>query len=184
VPHAGNAEAFLTSSGRAAWVWLRRLSDRLERVRVVHGDWSRCLNNHFGGSNTAVFIDPPYRSYEKLYGVAEAVADAVAEWARDNADLRIALCGHIGDYELPGWDAQEWSRGRLTYAGGTTTEKECIWYSPACIGAERDLFSAPRFDPDLDSLLSYNTAVEAVGDKVKAGAPVPEFFLSEKDANR
>lgn len=146
VPHVGDAgrgyEALLTSSGRTAWVWLHKLADRLERVRVVHGDWSRCLNNHFGGDDTAVFLDPPYRSYEKLYGETAPVADAVEAWARKNAHLRVALCGHKGDYDLPKWDAIEWSRGRLTYAGGKTTESECVWYSPACLPKRQiDLFT-------------------------------------------
>lgn len=135
VPHAGDAGMgrILTSSGRTAWVWLHKLADRLERVRIVHGDWSRCLNNHFGGADTALFLDPPYRSYERLYGDAPPVADKVEAWARDNAHLRIALCGHRGDYDLPTWDAVEWDRGRLTYSGGKTTDKECVWYSPACL---------------------------------------------------
>ena len=152
IPHAGNAgrgvqaigqiprasdagrgaDALLTSAGRTAWHWLRRLSDRLERVRVVHGDWSRCLNNHFGGDDTAVFLDPPYRAYEKLYGAGVPVADEVEVWARENAHLRIALCGHKGDYDLPEWEPVEWSRGWLTYGGGKTTDSECVWYSPAC----------------------------------------------------
>jgi 16S rRNA G966 N2-methylase RsmD len=129
------ADALLTSCGRTAWAWLHRIADRLERVRVVHGDWSRCLNNHFGGDDTAVFLDPPYRSYEALYGKAGAVADAVEAWARENEHLRIALCGHRDDYKLAGWDAVEWSRGRLTYSGGQTTDSECVWYSPACLPA-------------------------------------------------
>jgi hypothetical protein len=146
VPHASDAgrgfDTLLTSSGRAAWVWLHRLADRLERVRIVHGDWTRCLNNHFGGDDTAVFLDPPYRAYERLYGEAAPVADAVEVWARENAHLRVALCGHRGDYDLPGWDAVEWSRGRLTYAGGKTTAEECVWYSPACLPrVMRDLFA-------------------------------------------
>ena len=139
IPHASTAgmgaDALLTSCGRTAWAWLHRIADRLERVRVVHGDWSRCLNNHFGGDDTAVFLDPPYRSYEALYGKAGAVADAVEAWARENEHLRIALCGHRDDYKLAGWDAVEWSRGRLTYSGGQTTDSECVWYSPACLPA-------------------------------------------------
>jgi DNA adenine methylase len=138
IPHASNAgmgdgDALLTSCGRTAWAWLHRLSSRLERVRVVHGDWSRCLNNHYGGDDTAVFLDPPYRAFEALYGKTEGVADAVASWARENQHLRIALCGHRGDYALDGWDAVEWSRGRLTYSGAQTTDSECVWYSPACL---------------------------------------------------
>jgi DNA adenine methylase len=151
VPHAsdaGRGEAFLTSCGLTAVRWLGRIADRLERVRVVHGHWSRCLNNHFGGDDTAVFLDPPYRAYEKLYGNATPVADEVEAWARDNANLRVALCGHINDYDLPGWDVIEWSRGKLTYAGGKTTDKECVWYSPACVqpSTQIDMFStaSPR----------------------------------------
>jgi hypothetical protein len=161
VPHVGNAgrgidgigkskiktqsetSHMLTSAGRTAWRWLHQLADRLERVRIVHGDWSRCLNNNFGGSDTALFLDPPYRAYERLYGVSQPVADAVEEWARGNAHLRIALCGHRGDYDLPGWDVVEWSRGRLTYSGGQTTDEEAVWYSPACLSRPQpSLFDA------------------------------------------
>jgi hypothetical protein len=136
VPHASSAGmgigSLLTSSGRAAWDWLHKIAERLERVRIVHGDWSRCLNNHYGGKETAIFLDPPYRAYEKLYGVSTSVVAAVEAWARENADLRIVLCGHIGDYDLPGWDAIQWSRGSPTYNGSKTTDNECVWYSPAC----------------------------------------------------
>ena len=152
VPHASNAgmgETILwTSAGRTAWSWLHQLANRLERVRIVHGDWSRCLNHHFGGNETAVFLDPPYRDYETLYGASQPVADAVAEWARDHSRLRIALCGHIGDYDLPGWDAVEWSRGRLTYGGSQTTDKECVWYSPGCLSTEQSDLFALRLDLD------------------------------------
>ena len=136
VPHVSDAGRgdLLTSSGRAAWVRLHELAERLERVRVVHGDWYRCLNHHYGGTDTAVFLDPPYRAYESLYGCA-GVADAVEAWARENAELRIALCGHVGDYQLEGWDAAQWDRGRLTYNGGSTTDQECLWFSPACLPA-------------------------------------------------
>ena len=134
IPHAGDAGmGLMTSAGRTAWEWLHRLAVRLERVRVVHGSWDRCLNTHYGGDNTAVFLDPPYRAYEDLYGAgARAVADDVANWARANAHLRIALCGHAGDYDLPDWSVTRWSRGKATYSGTATTDNEAIWYSPAC----------------------------------------------------
>ena len=148
IPHISNAgmEAdLLTSGGRTALRWLREIADRLERVRVVHGDWTRCLNSHYGKASTAVFLDPPYRAYEKLYGECGASADAVEAWARDNARLRIALCGHAGDYDLPGWDAVPWSRGAPTYSGAKTTALECIWYSPACLpGSGAGLVDAPE----------------------------------------
>jgi DNA adenine methylase len=130
IPHASDA-------GRGAAAWLRELADRLARVRIVHGDWSRCLNHHYGDTETAVFLDPPYRAFEKLYSDNGApstpVADDVAAWAREHAHLRVALCGHRGDYTMPGWSAMEWSRGRLTYGGKNTTDAECIWFSPGCL---------------------------------------------------
>ena len=59
--------------------------------------------------------------------------DDFIAWAREHGDLRIALCGHRGDYDMPGWSVHDWSRGRLTYGGDATTEAECIWYSPGCV---------------------------------------------------
>lgn len=135
VPHvsdAGRDPAMWTSGGETARRWLRQLAARMERVRVVHGDWTRCLNHHFGGAQTAVFLDPPYKAYEALYGSTPIAAD-VEQWARENADLRIAICGHAGDYDLPRWEAARWNRGSLTYGGATTTADECVWYSPACL---------------------------------------------------
>lgn len=41
------------------------------------------------------------------------------------------------------------------------------------------LFDRP-YDPELDALESYNTAVTAIGERVKAGAPIPESMLSRK----
>jgi hypothetical protein len=139
VPHAGSAGMgeLLTSSGQAAWVWLHKIARRLERVRIVHGDWARCLNHHYGGTDTAVFLDPPYLSYEKLYACSDPVAKAAEAWARENPSIRVAICGHDGDYDLPGWELLRWSRGRHTYGGNKTTDIECIWFSPACLKPDR-----------------------------------------------
>lgn len=136
VPHVSNAgrgDALWTSGGRTAMRWLRELADRMERVRVVHGAWDRCLNSHYGAELTAIFLDPPYKAFEKLYGVSDPVAAECETWARENAGLRVALCGHRGDYDLPGWVQHEWDRGRLTYSGAETTAKECVWFSPSCL---------------------------------------------------
>jgi len=156
IPHASSAGmgvlarcgdgdvGMVTSGGRTALDWLRRLQARLERVRVTHGDWHRCLNHHYGGDNTAVFLDPPYRAYEKLYGSFTPTADAVATWAGQNGNLRIAICGHVDDYDLPGWELVPWERGSNTYGGDKTKSLEAIWFSPACRGAVAD---APPLRP-------------------------------------
>ena len=133
IPHASDAgRGDLTSSGAVARGWLRGIADRLERVRVTHGAWDRCLNHHHGGLDTAVFLDPPYRAYEALYGT-DGVADEVEAWARGHADLRVALCGHVGDYGLKDWTLIRWSRRRMTYGGDKTTDAEAVWFSPACL---------------------------------------------------
>lgn len=134
IPHVTNAGQgeLWTSGGRVAQMWLRKLAARMERVRVIHGDWSRTLNHHYGGDDTAVFLDPPYLEYEDLYRAAPCAVE-MAAWARENANLRIALCGHIGDYDLPGWEVFTWARKRNTYSGTGTKDAECIWFSPACL---------------------------------------------------
>jgi hypothetical protein len=134
IPHVSDAGPQLwTSSGRTAWFWLHQVAARLERVRVLHGSWDRCLNHHYGGENTAVVLDPPYTEFTEVYGKIEDVAQAVAAWAREHAHLRIALCGHRGDYEMPEWDVLEWERASNTYAGTATRDAECVWFSPACL---------------------------------------------------
>ena len=142
VPHTSNAGMgiesppdgeLLTPYQGHALEWIRALSRRLARVRLIHGDWSRCLNHHYGKANTAIFFDPPYRAFERLYGKQAPVADAVAEWCREHeGEAKIALCGHAGDYSLPGWTEFPWDRGRLTYNSGKTTAKEAVWFSPTC----------------------------------------------------
>jgi DNA adenine methylase len=131
VPQVSDA-GMLTSSGEVAWVWLHKLAERLERVRVIHGHWDRCLNHHYGAEKTAVFLDPPYLAFEGLYGSKAPVAKECEAWAREHPHLRVALCGHLGDYELPGWEAMQWSRDGSTYGSTKTKDAECIWFSPAC----------------------------------------------------
>jgi hypothetical protein len=135
IPHVGDAGKGTQSiTGDGALDWFNHLAARLRKVRIVHGDWTRCLNNHYGKSDTAIFFDPPYKGFERIYhkNGSQPVADSVAKWAAVNQKLRIALCGHRGDYDLPGWEILEWSRGKLTYGGSATTDSEAIWFSPAC----------------------------------------------------
>lgn len=114
-------------------VWLNTLANRLARVRVICGAWDRCLNHHYGGDDTAVFLDPPYRGYEAPYGDMACDLGALATWCQENQHLKVALCGHAGDYDLPGWNEVAWSRKRKTYGGDGTTDQEVIWFSPACL---------------------------------------------------
>jgi hypothetical protein len=139
ISHAGPKVPahILTTGGQAAWVALHKLATRLDRVRVIHGEWDRCLHHSYGKEQTAVFLDPPYVGFEALYGDKRPVALDVCEWAREHAHLRIALCGHVGDYDLPGWEQFLWSRDSNTYGSDKTKDAECIWFSPACLPPTR-----------------------------------------------
>jgi len=124
---------------------LSGLAERLKRVRITCGDWKRVLSasatTQMG--TTAVFLDPPYPGHERLYGDIDSVFQDVSAWAIEHGDdpqLRIALCGHAGDFESPvGWTTFEWKRKGGTY--NTKVEgAECVWLSRHCLPEQRDLF--------------------------------------------
>ena len=137
--------------------WFAALSDRLRRVRVCSGDWSRVCGPSvtFKHGLTGVFLDPPYadtanRQADLYNEDSQDVAHAVREWALANGDnplLRIALCGYEGEHDMPtSWAVHEWSSG-----GGYGSQavertengkRERIWFSRACLAAEQpDLFA-------------------------------------------
>jgi len=150
LPHLGDA-----GMGTCA-VWsehlrtiMQELADRLRRVRVCCGDWSRVV----GPSPTTklgltgVFLDPPYSEragrYMGLYSTDDGdVAHAVREWAIANGDnplLRIALCGYDGEHGMPdSWLALNWkAHGGYGVQGNgngrTNAAREVIWFSPHCL---------------------------------------------------
>lgn len=122
---SANPDIAWTSGGAAALQILQRLATRLERTRIIHAPWERILGRRKLPPKTAVFLDPPYAAVEGVYREATQVASDVVAWARDNTHLRIALCAHEGDYDMPGWTVARWKRRD----GGA----ECVWFSPACL---------------------------------------------------
>jgi len=128
--------------------WMGALAERLRRVRVCCGDWTRVLGPsatvHIGV--TGVFLDPPYLADFRdpsLYGTESAdVAHRVREWALehgDNPKLRIALCGYEGEHQMPkSWQCVAWkaSGGYAAAAGHhENSARERIWFSPHCAAA-------------------------------------------------
>ena len=141
--------------------YFQALSDRLRRVRVASGDWSRVCGRAvtFTHGLTAVLLDPPYANTAKrdseLYREdSEHVAHAVREWAIANGDnplLRIALCGYDGEHQMPeSWDCVAWSAGEGYGAQAKDRtgngKRERIWFSPHCVGAH----ALSLFDVALD----------------------------------
>lgn len=171
LPHLGNAgrgiNRKLPHLGYAGTGVHRPTSDRLEAIRatltaaqaalrgarIACGDWRRVLTpavTEWHGL-TGIVLDPPYLTGEMSYAGGGAIAEEVGTWARENGEnhlLRIALCGHEGDYDLPGWNFFRWkARGGYGNAGGEDADdnrhREAIWFSPHCLGARQaSLFEA------------------------------------------
>ena len=60
-------------------------------------------------------------------------------------ELRIALCGHVGQHDAPGtWSTRTWERwGGYDNQGGKAKKggefMECIWLSPQCVKGQRSI---------------------------------------------
>ena len=136
--------------------WIEALSDRLRRVRVCCGDWTRvcggedgdALSHFFGaGEPAGIFLDPPYSAEAdrdpRCYRTDDLkVAHAVRDWAvRHGEDprLRIALCGYEGEHEMPeSWTKVSWkAHGGMANLGENQGKKnrfrERVWFSKHCL---------------------------------------------------
>ena len=127
---------------------MRQLRDRMRRVRVCCGDWSRPLFPSFTKLGlTGVFLDPPY-SLEAdrdmgLYTVdSGTVAHDVRRWAIEHGDnplMRIALCGYDGEHAMPDtWEAVAWKAagGYGNQGDGKGREnaaREVVWFNKSCL---------------------------------------------------
>jgi DNA adenine methylase len=136
--------------------WFQDLAQRLRRVRVCCGDWKRVLTpavlkSH--GGPTGIVLDPPYDQDERadnLYSEeSRGVSADVRAWAIEHGedpDLRIVLCGYEGEHHMPAsWRVREWhtSGGYASAERGVENRfRERLWFSPACLIAQRGLFEA------------------------------------------
>lgn len=142
----GTGKAVVEKSG-GIYEYFDLLADRLRRVRVCCGDWSRitgpAVTTCIG--TTAVFLDPPYCQKERdatIYSVESDVSSSVREWAianGDNPQLRIALCGYEGEHIMPdNWECVAWKANGGYGANGSgrgksNSHRERIWFSPHCV---------------------------------------------------
>jgi DNA adenine methylase len=151
LPAIGNNRGIFGVSVPPCQEWFRALAERLRRVRVCCGDWTRVLGpgtlgkgrNVGGRRPCAVLLDPPYPHDHRdpnLYGGQDSpdVWWAARDWALehgDDSDLRIALCGYAGDFgEHPGWTEYAW-RGARGYASADNENRDAerIWFSKGCL---------------------------------------------------
>ena len=122
---------------------LAGLSRRLRHVRILCGDWSRCLtgvsltcSDH--GATQGILLDPPYRggNAEDMYACETDVAADVADWAREHGgrpELRIVLCGLAGEHSMPsGWRYVD-SMMLQAASRGKSKRQDRLYLSPHCL---------------------------------------------------
>ena len=125
--------------------WGADIVERIKRVEVLCGDWSRCVTHAALGSDlkprVGVFLDPPYGvgnvPYEDRTGT---VAADVWQWALANGDnprLRIVVAGYEDGRTLPhGWTAIERTENGGYGSGNGNRHRERLWCSPHCHGVQ------------------------------------------------
>jgi hypothetical protein len=156
LPHLGDAGMgihrklpHLGDTGRGIPAYFAALADRLRKVRICAGDWSRVTGESVTVKHgiTAVLLDPPYSSDEHDVAYSAGTGDVAADvrlWALEHGEnplLRVALCGYAGEHEMPlGWRAVDWkARGgygsQANGRGRANAARERIWFSPHCLAS-------------------------------------------------
>lgn len=133
------------------YYYMRAISARLRRVRIICGDWRRVLTPSVTTHNgiTSVLLDPPYlhesggkKRDGGLYGARDDanLAHDVREWALENGDnpmFRIAMCGYVEEHDrhIPEiWERFRWTANRgMAAQGNENRKRECVWFSPHCV---------------------------------------------------
>ncbi|MBD2019169.1 DNA adenine methylase [Leptolyngbya sp. FACHB-36] len=145
LPHLGSDGESQHSAD--LYEYFEALANRLRRVRVACGDWTRVLGPSVTEriGITGVVLDPPYEQTLRsdVYRMETPVSAAVREWAIANGTnprLRIALCGYADEHEMPAdWQCVAWKAGN-GYSGkdNENRKKERIWFSPHCLQVCQD----------------------------------------------
>jgi len=134
--------------------WFRQLSERLRRVRVVCGDWSRVCGGDWQDDRgtCAMFFDPPYsseagRDPSIYHEESLTAANEVREWCRARGDrktYRLVLAGYYEEHESlkdDGWTVHRWSahggfankaKDKTKCKGEENRHKEALFFSPHC----------------------------------------------------
>lgn len=142
LPHLGDA-----GRGESIRGWFSALCARLRDVRVACGEWDRVLGPSVTERHgvTGIVLDPPYSSDEHSLTYSAQHRDVAADvsaWAVENGDnpfLRVALCGYVGEHEMPdgwfsvGWKAHGGYGSQSDGRGRENAARERVWFSPHCL---------------------------------------------------
>lgn len=151
-PHLADAGRGIFRPGLDVRRYMLAVSERLRRVRICCGDWSRVIGPAatIDLGMTAVILDPPYAEGREagLYSIDSlTVAADVRSWAikwGDHSKMRIVICG-LENLDMPsGWSMHRWRpNGGLANCGDgrgrENSRNERLWFSRHCLG--QDLFA-------------------------------------------
>jgi hypothetical protein len=139
LPHLGDDGRGVHSRviGDGIYQLARSLQNRLRKVVICNGDWSRVLTPtslRASSGHTAVYLDPPYDGFEDAYG-RQPVWGKVVDWCEHhtNSPYRIVLSGYDGARKPEGWREVAYTAASTASSNRT---RERLWISPACIGAQ------------------------------------------------
>jgi DNA adenine methylase len=148
--------------------WFRDLSERLRRVRVVCGDWTRVCGGSWQDKigTCGIFFDPPYGIADRdddIYSEESlTVAHDVRTWAIERGDkptYRIVIAGYEEHQELidkHGWTSKSWSssggygntcRDGEKGMGANNRTRERLYFSPHCLNSQTTLFTQAEERP-------------------------------------
>ena len=154
LPHLGNP-------GQGVYGYFAELAQRLRRVRVCAGDWTRVVTSGAlaFGDTVGIFLDPPYlgdvRTADLYTADDHTISHAVREWALTaghDPRYRIVLAGYGAEHEEhmpPTWRVHAYSASAAyqtaAQAGGNQGNQanrhhERLWFSPGCLLRQPSLF--------------------------------------------
>lgn len=165
LPHMSDSGTGVHAVQFCATGCIGALSERLRRVRVLCGDFSRSVSPAVlceRAGAVGIFYDPPYGEGAEVYGaedskdVAAEAAQRAAADALGHPSWRIVFAGYEGQHEdvFAGWRRVAWDPSKAGFNSGGygrkngNPQRERLWLSPACLpvdgerGKQAGLFDA------------------------------------------
>lgn len=151
IPFLGNTgRGIFRTTNPSVDDYMLALSNRLKRVRVCCGDWTRVVTPAVTTRHgvTSIFLDPPYSSETRrdksVYAMdSTSVSLKVQRYCISsscNPRIKIALCGYGNEHDMLcekyGWSVIRWKPNggfsNTNKSEGSGSRQECIWFSPNC----------------------------------------------------
>ena len=158
LPHLGHNGKGVHRPTVSLHEYLAGLSMRLRHTRVCCGDWKRVVTDGamVFGNRIGVFLDPPYTMAGRDDVYNHDTCDLypeILDWCRryeGDSRIKIALCGYMDDFAMPGWTPYRWTAGsswlsRSDTRNSENRKNEVVYFSPSCVTSQISLFQTVSF---------------------------------------